>query len=173
MKKRKWARDQFGVVSRKFTQRHELPNGSKVVLQHVASNRQARSDRVFKYRRFKDRAPDDRTVTELLDAYLRPRLSIDLCERGLVPKLVGPYGKKIPGNTKLRTVRRLEGRPTRSEIEEREYRDAEIEEIANEADHYLTSAESGRDPDLLCCGVVQALVQRFGEAEVAQALSPA
>ena len=173
MKKRKWARDQLKVVSRKFTEVHELPHGSKVVLRHVESGRKARSDRVLKYRRFKERAPDDCTVSQLLDAYLCPRLSIDLYERGLVPKLVGPYGETIVGNTKLRTVRRWEARPTSSEIEERQYHDAEIEEIANEADHYLASAESGRDPDLVCSGVVQALVQRFGEAEVEKALSPA
>ena len=172
MKNRKWKRDQWRVVSRKFTERHELPHGSKVVLRHIDSGRQARSDRVFKYRRFKDRAPGDYTVLQLLEEYLRPRLSIDLHERGLEPKLVGPYGERMAGNTKLKTVRRWEGRPTRSEVEARQYRDAEIEEVANEADHYLASAESGREPDVVCSGVVQALIHRFGKPEVMHALSP-
>ena len=166
MGKRTWVREEWRVLSSKFVQQHGLPHGSKVILLHEGSGRQARSDRFFKHRRFKGRAPDDCTVAGLIDGYLRPKLSVELRQRGLEPKLVGPSGERSAGNKKLKTVRRWLPRQTAAEVEAHELREALIEEIESEADSDMSSAEEGRDAELVCSGYVRALVRRFGRAGV-------
>lgn len=171
---KKWKRGEWRTVSREFCSRHKLPKGSRVVLIHTKKGgRQARNDRVMRYRRFRsaDRAPGSCTISRLFKEYLEPALSIDLSKHGLKPKLYGPNGETPGGGTILKTVRRLPPLPSVSEIEARERRESEIEQIRETAFMSLVEDEFDWEPQLVCTGHLMALVDYYGKTTVEDELA--
>lgn len=166
MKRKKWVRHEWGRISAKFARQHDLPHGTSIVLVHQGSGRQARSDRVFKHRPFKGRASGEMTITEMVDQYLRPRLSVDLRTHGLKPKLIGPNGERPQQNMKVRTVRGWPPRPTQAEIEAYEFREAEIEEVQGRVFSQIRDAQYCRDAEDVLTGHVRALATYFSVAEI-------
>lgn len=126
----------------------------------------------MRYRRFRsaDRAPGSCTISRLFKEYLEPALSIDLSKHGLKPKLYGPNGETPGGGTILKTVRRLPPLPSVSELEARERRESEIEQIS---DTFMSLVEDEFDweSQLVCAGLLRALVDYYGKTTLEDELA--
>ena len=160
----------WGTFSVRFVRYNALPYGCELRL-YDRRGRRKRSDLVLKRQRVVPSniapAKGASTVRELLDA-ARALLSATVKERRWSRELYGPDGAPISNNTRIRNVRRLDPRPTRDEIQRREYVEERISEVEASARIALAEAEYLIDDptEIVCPGFVRALANRFGRSAI-------
>lgn len=178
MKREKYLRREWRVMSELFVQHHGLPEGTKIVLMHEPARkrgkaRQARSDMTISHRPFRRRVHDEETVKELFEDHLLPFLTVDPRKKGLRLQLVGPQGQVVErNNMRIKTVRAWEPNEPPSASWRQEMRQILIDEVSEIADVEIRHAEERQsDLDVVSRGYVRALVQRYGRTAVEAAVA--
>jgi len=159
--------EQWAVISQKFCRYLGLPNGSSFKVK--VGNRIQRNDTIYRRKPFKKKIrnlPDDLNIATAIREHLLPYLDIDLNDRRVQIIAYGPNKKPIDHKTFLGTFRNKPGIPTEAELQEEEYRKAEINEAADEAYGYLRNLEELRTADTVIQAVIRALAERYDRKEV-------
>lgn len=164
----------WDAFSERFVKFHRLPFGTELRL-YDADNRKKRRDFMIQRKQITTQtstvADDNDTVATLLGS-ASALLSIDLEARRLHLRLYDPEGRRIVGQTQVRTVRLLPPAAPPKEIVNQEPRSALIEKTKAIALSVLKECEHGVDEPhtIVCAAFVLALVERYERKSVMAAL---
>jgi hypothetical protein len=173
--------EQWAAISHRFCRYLGLPNGSafKIVYKNCAEfpdGRVQRGNTLYRRKAFKkklQRLSDDLPISTVIRDHLLPYLDIDpaLIGTKLQINAYGPNNSSIDTRTYLKNWRNKRPLPTDEEIDAANYRQGEIDEIANETYMHLRDLEELRTADLVALGVLRAMVRSYGKQLVKDAIA--
>lgn len=174
MVRKKRMKTSWRMFSENFARFQDLPDGVALAL-FDATGRKKRSDLRVKRSavntRNMTRVDDSDSVAKLLSV-ARLAIGTDIERRGLKLGLLTPMGKRIRGNTRVATIRRLRGNKDTDELLEQ----AETEHLRNEVERRaraeIAEAEySVQDPEsIIVPAYLSALIKRYGRDVVTEAV---